>query len=188
MGIAFNIQNSFTTNISKTIFAVDTNVLYWMFYGNSTYSDAYQKCYQQAVINLKIKKNDLVVSTISLYELFGVIEKNEYNIYKKSHKKEDDFKLKDYRKLIDERCKVKRILDITYKNIKSFVKIQEFNLTNKDVLELSDDFEKHNLDVFDYALVEFCKINNIKNIITDDRDYRTALNDMNIYTANRSYF
>ena len=188
MGTAVNIQSQLATNISRTNFVVDTNVLYWMFYENCNYSDSYQKCYQEAVVRLKIKNNNLIVSTISLYELFSIIEKNEFNIFKKTHKKDTDFKLKDYRKIPEERRKIKKLLNITYKNISQFTKIMGYDLSNQDVTNLCEDYESHNLDVFDYTLVNFCKQNRISNIITDDRDYRSALNDLNIYTANRNYF
>ena len=56
------------------------------------------------------------------------------------------------------------------------------------VSDLAASFAQHKLDIFDKSLVDFCNSNGINNIVTDDSDYRTIKDEMNIYTANQRYF
>lgn len=81
MGVAIDIFSELNTNTKGQKFALDTNVLYWMFYDKCTYSNEIrQKKYQGAVVKLKLK-NEIFVSPLCLCELFNIIEKNEYRIY-----------------------------------------------------------------------------------------------------------
>lgn len=188
MGITINIESELFTNVKGQKFALDTNVLYWMFYDKCTYSSATrQRKYQNAVTKLKMH-NDIYVSPLCLYELFVIIEKNEYNIYAAKHHKDSTFKLKDYREVVSERTSVKSILDITYKNINQFAYIMTQTIDKNAVSALATSFAQHKLDIFDKSLVDFCNNNGINNIVTDDKDYRTVKDEMNIYTANQHYF
>lgn len=81
MGYAINIESELYTNVKGQKFALDTNVLYWVFYDKCTYvKEPRLHKYQNAVTKLRLH-NDLYVSPLCLYELFSVIERNEYNIY-----------------------------------------------------------------------------------------------------------
>lgn len=104
------------------------------------------------------------------------------------HKIDEDFKLKDYRNIVPERNSVQAILDITYKNIDQFAKIESQTVGKGTVSSLVTSFATHKLDIFDKSLLDFCNSYGIHNIITDDRDYRTVSDEINIYTANRHYF
>ena len=189
MGNTINIESELFTNVRGQKFALDTNVLYWMFYDKCTYfsSDTRRRKYQNAVTKLKMH-NDIYASPLCLYELFAIIEKNEYKIYAAKHRKDNTFKLKDYRDIESERTAVSSILDITYKSIKQFTKIVTQTIDKNAVHDLAASFEQHKLDVFDKSLVDFCNNNGINNIVTDDKDYRTLKDEMNIYTANQHYF
>lgn len=188
MGNTINIESELFTNVKGEKFALDTNVLYWMFYDKCTYSsEPRQRKYQNAVTKLKMH-NDIYVSPLCLYELFVIIERNEYNIYTENHHKDSSFKLKDYREMATERISVKSILDITYKNINQFAKIVMQTIDRNTVNDLATSFAQHKLDIFDKSLVDFCNSNGINNIVTDDKDYRTVKGGMNIYTANQHYF
>lgn len=188
MGNIFNIESELYTNARGQKFALDTNVLYWMFYDKCNYSnEKRQKKYQNAVTKLKLH-NDLFVSPLSLYELFVIIEKNEYKIYCSLHHSSDDFKLKDYRDSVTERNSVQKILDITYKTINQFAHIRPQTVHKDSVSDMATSFSAHQLDVFDKALTDFCRENSIANIITDDKDYRTVADQLNIYTANPRCF
>lgn len=188
MGNTINIDSELFTNVRHQKFALDTNVLYWMFYDKCSYSnETRQRKYQNTVTKLKMH-NDIYVSPLCMYELFVIIEKNEYKIYSAKQHKDDSFKLKDYREIAEERISVKEILNITYKNINQFAKIIPQTIDKNAVDNLAASFAMHKLDIFDKSLVEFCLLNGIGNIVTDDKDYRTAGNELNIYTANRHYF
>lgn len=188
MGNTINIESELFTNVKRQKFALDTNVLYWMFYDKCSYSnEVRQKKYQNTVTKLKMH-NEMFVSPLCLYELFVIIEKNEFKIYSAKHHKDETFKLKDYREIISERNSVKDILNITYKNINQFAKIVSQTIDKNTVENLATTFAAHKLDIFDKSLVEFCALNGIENIVTDDKDYRTVGNELNIYTANQHYF
>lgn len=189
MGKAINIESEIFTNVKHEKFALDTNVLYWMFYDKCSYSnEKRQKKYQNVVTKLKLH-NTICVSSLCLYELFVVIEKNEYKLYCDRYGYDkDEFKLKDYRNIDSERRSVREILGITYKNIRQFTDILPQTLDKNAVENITLTFHTHQLDVFDKALADFCIHNKISNIITDDRDYTTALEALNIYTANNKYF
>lgn len=189
MGQAINIESELFTNVKGQKFALDTNVLYWMFYDKCSYTNEQrQRKYQNIVTKLKLH-NELYVSPLCLYELLVIIEKNEYKIYcAKNQLSTDTFKLKDYRDRQEEREKVKKVLDITYKSIRQFTKIPQQTVDRESVKALIEVFEKNKLDIFDQSLAVFCKSNKIQNIVTDDKDYKTVSDDINIYTANRKYF
>jgi predicted nucleic acid-binding protein len=189
MGQAINIESELFTNVKGQKFALDTNVLYWMFYDKCSYTnERRQRKYQNIVTKLKLH-NELYVSPLCLYELLVIIEKNEYKIYcAKNQLSTDAFKLKDYRDKQDEREKVKKVMDITYKSIRQFTTIPQQTIDRESVKALIEVFEKNKLDIFDQSLAVFCKSNKIQNIVTDDKDYKTVSDDINIYTANRKYF
>lgn len=186
----FNIESQMHLNVSKTSFAVDTNVLYWMFYGNCSYSnEKRQKIYPGALINLKTKNNVLYTPMTCLFELFSIIEKNEYRLFcVRAGKREEDFRLKEYREITQERERVAKVLEITYKNIKSFMTITQQVITKEHVTQMVEKFSGNTLDVYDKALVDYCLENGVKNIVTDDKDYLSVNNSLNIFTANSNYF
>lgn len=150
-------------------------------------NEARQRKYQNTVTKLRMY-NEIYVSPLCLYELFVIIERNECNIYMAKQHKDDTFKLKDFREIESERASVKAILDITYKNINQFAKIIPQTIDKGTVSGLATTFAEHKLDIFDKSLVDFCTCNGINNIITDDKDYRTVTERLNIYTANQHYF
>lgn len=187
MGRFINITSEFNTNISRSKFALDTNVLYWMFYGNSIYSKKYQSKYPDVVIKLKSRSNNLFVSTVNICELFNLIERNEYELYKSIHQKDDEFTLKQYRKIEDERKKVQKALGLIYKQIKSFVTIIDQSVSQNILTRFYSEYNLHKLDLYDYSLLDFCEVNKISNIITDDSDFIKA-DKFDIFTANESFF
>lgn len=189
MGKVINIESQLDTNVRGSKFVLDTNILYWMFYDRCSYSHApSQKKYSSIVTKLKMY-NQLFVSPLSLYELFVIIEKNEYRLYcMENGYSEEEYRLKEYRKIQQERKRLQDTLELTYKQINQFTKILPQNLTKDKVLNTAQNFSTHKLDVFDQTLISFCKENSIHNIITDDGDYATTLDVVNVYTANQRYF
>ena len=94
----------------NTVIAVDTNILLFVFYQRISYTDnqrfqVYQNIFEKIAKNLdKIK---LVTSAVNINEAFNVIEKTEYDIYKKTIT-DENFSIKDYRRLPDHRTKLKK--------------------------------------------------------------------------------
>jgi len=172
--------------------AVDTNVLLWTFYENTTYIQAYQKEYYPVFLANAIENGRCKIYTTiyNICELFNVIEKNEYELYKESNSATlpKDFNKKQYRAIKEEREKLKGMFDLLYKQISKCIEIEEYNI-NRDVLsEYKEDYDKHKYDIFDFALLKFCKENDINYILTDDSDfasYEDYIRNMKIITANR---
>lgn len=189
MGVAIDIFSELNTNTKGQKFALDTNVLYWMFYDKCTYSNEIrQKKYQGAVVKLKLK-NEIFVSPLCLYELFNIIEKNEYRIYcVLKGLSEKDFLLKDFRELKNERRKLRETLELVNKQVVMFAKVPDHIISKHNVKDTVETYENHQMDIFDKELTRFCMANGIRNIVTDDRDYKSVADEINIYTANRKYF
>lgn len=171
--------------------AVDTNVLLWTFYGNTTYIQAYQKnMYPTFLVEAIENKQCKIYTTMyNICELFNVIEKNEYELYIKTNSlKQEEFTKKQYRSIITEREKLKRMFELLYKQISQCINIMDYNIDDKSIKEYTNIYNLHRYDIFDFSLLKFCKENNIKHILTDDADftsYMDFINNINIITANR---
>ena len=80
------------------------------------------------------------------------------------------------------------MFNLLYNQISECIEIKEYNI-DRDVLnEYKEDYDKHKYDVFDFALLKFCKENDINYILTDDYDfasYEDYIRNMKIITANR---
>lgn len=178
------------TKINVGSIVVDTNVLYWFFYGNTIYSSsAYQKKFYPNFLEKLIenKKCKIYTTVYNICELFNIIEKNEYEIYlKRNNLTKDNFSKKEFRKLKEERIKIKKTMQLIYEQIKNCIKIEESNIDLKIIEEFQEDFENHNYDMFDFIIVEYCKENNVNYILTDDIDFsNSSFNNINIITANK---
>ena len=187
--MVIHIEN-FDTKININNIVVDTNVLCWFFYGNTIYSSsAYQKKFYPIFLEKLIenKRCKIYTTDCNICELFNIIEKNEYEIYlKRNNITKDNFSKKDFRKIKEERIKIKNTMKLIYNQIKSCIKIESSNINLNSIQEFQDDFEKHNYDVFDFIIVKYCKENNINYILTDDIDFsNNSCNNINIITANK---
>lgn len=183
-------NNSMKLNIKAL--AVDTNILLWTFYGNTTYVQAYQKSiYPSFLSDVIEKKGCKVYTTIyNICELFNVIEKNEYELYMKNNSLiPDNFNKKQYRAITEEREKLKRIFELLYSQISKCMEIIEYQINEDIIKQYNENYKEHRYDIFDFALLKFCKENHIGYVITDDSDfgsYKEYINDMKIITANRN--
>ena len=172
--------------------AVDTNVLLWTFYGNTTYVQAYQKSiYPTFLENVIERRGCKIYTTIyNICELFNVIEKNEYELYMKNHSiNPEDLNKKQYRAIIEERERLQKIFKLLYNQISQCMEIVEYQINQDTLKEYNDNYEQHRYDIFDFALLKFCKENNIEYVLTDDSDfasYEDYISNMKIMTANRN--
>ena len=94
-------------NIKKI--AIDTNILLWAFYGNTTYAHTYQKnTYPNFLADIIQKRKCTIYTTIhNICELYNVVEKNEYDLYiKKNALLPENFTRKQYRGIKEEREKI----------------------------------------------------------------------------------
>ncbi len=172
--------------------AVDTNILLWTFYGNTTYVQAYQKNIYPTFLEKAIERRGCKIYTTiyNIFELFNVIEKNEYELYIKNHSiKPEELNKKQYRAITEERERLQKAFKLLYSQISQCIEIVEYQI-NKDILkEYNDNYHKHKYDIFDFALLKFCKDNNIEYVLTDDSDFTSNeeyISDIKIMTANRN--
>ena len=75
--MVFQIGNNSQNQLNIKTLAVDTNILLWMFYGNSMYAQAYQKnIYPDFLAKMISNKACKIYTTIfNICELCNVIEK-----------------------------------------------------------------------------------------------------------------
>lgn len=192
--MVYHLKNTLSAITPKTSIAVDTNILLWTFYDNISYTNVqnYQKnIYPQFLTTVLLDKRNKLYTTISnIFEMFNIIENIEYRIYlEQNNLSEINVKKKDFRKINEERGKLKEKLNLLYKQISTAIQILDSD-TNKNFLEnYMFNFEKHKYDIYDFSLINTCIKNNIKNVLTDDSDfssYSYLINNLNIITANNN--
>ena len=168
---------------SEEVFALDTNVLYWMHYTRCVQADhlTYQvNKYPNFISDLVEKGIKLVTTIYNITELLYIIENHEYKIYKLT---DPGIKKKEFRDILAERLKVKSELDTVLSQIKELYDIKKFNIEILGIDSYITDFGNHNCDDFDYLIIKYLKENGIKNMITDDRDY-ISVDGITLFTAN----
>lgn len=176
-----DIRNSYTIQ-PGSLFAVDTNVLYWYHYSRSIDPPNNFRFYIDFMDYL-IENNILLFTTIyNMTELFNIIENNEYKIYKNLHNNVRITK-KEFRKNPIQRANVKRQLDATYASIKTIYRIDNFYMKKGSMNKYRETLSDHRCDVFDYYIFEHHRENGCLNLITHDADAIT-FEGLNVYTAN----
>lgn len=170
--------------------ALDTQIVYWVFYASDAYALSDKRPYQidkyaEYIKELYKNENKLVVFGGVLLELFKIIEQNEYKLYIDVNCiSQENLSLKEYRKNTAERELVKKKLDIVYKQIDNMAYIQ-YDFLEKSLCEdFIESFTDHKADFVDFSLLYFCKKEGIHNILTDDADFKTLSGDLNIFSAN----
>ena len=184
-----NIGNLMYISRSTSI-VIDTNVLLWNFYGNISYSSAYQKnIYQPLLSSIATKGCKIYTTTINIFEVFNMIEKTEYKIYLSNNNlDEKQFSLKQYRQLSDERERIKNTCNLILKQISQCINVVDISIKNENIEEFNNNFTSHKYDIFDFTLLKFAEENNINYILTDDKDFSTGsylIDKVNIMTANK---
>lgn len=189
-----NYYNIRTLPEKNDCIALDTQIVYWVFYASDAYALSDKRPYQidryaEYIKELCRNKNKLVVFGGVLLELFKIIEKNEYKLYIDVNCiPQENLSLKEYRKNKDERKLVKEKLDIVYKQIDNIANIQ-YDFLEKSLCEdFIESFIGHKADFVDFSLLYFCKREGIHNILTDDADFKTLSGDLNIFSANSKYW
>lgn len=183
-----NITTDIYKNIKvkSNIIGLDTNILYWVFYDKCTFSNSYQKdFYPNFFKKLLEGKNQFVVSTLSINELMSNIEKNEWKIYcAENNLTTDEFNLKKYRGLVDEKKNVKNTLNTIYEQISAIVKICDTSVNKVIIDNYIENFDKSSLDINDYIIIKCFENNDVDYIFTDDSDFKCCGEQFNILTAN----
>ena len=166
------------------VFAVDTNVLYWMHSSFDVNARKYQtETYPQFISDLISNGNKLVTTIYNCMELLHLIEKRQLDLYNLNNSSE--VRLKKFRNDKNERIGVKEECDVVFEQVKDLYDIKKFIIEIEFLDEFIGQFENHKCDNFDYNTLKYYYSENIKNIITDDQDF-ISFPGINIYTANKT--
>ena len=191
MANIIDIQTVDVSTISPDeIFAIDTNVLFWTHYSKASdpaliksNKNRYQvKEYPDFIAKLLQNGNKLVTTMLNITELFSVVERNEYNIYKIVNNQK--ISKKDFRKLSSERSKYKSEIDNMVLQIQTSYdnQIKIIDVDEKLVSSFQGNICNNTCDVLDYAVIEYLKRNKIFNYISDDKDF-AGIEGISLYTT-----
>jgi predicted nucleic acid-binding protein len=173
---------------SDEVFAIDTNALIWTHYSKASDPNLNKHPYQviaypNFISRLLQNGNKIVTTTLNISELCGVVEKNEYELYKAIHSQKN-LKFKDYRKQTDQRRSYKEELDTMIMEIKDAYdnQIEIVEIDPAIILSFQSEICNNRCDIFDYAIIEYFKKMRIVNYISDDKDFET-IDGINLYTT-----
>lgn len=173
------------SQVSPTeVLVLDTNILLWTFYPNLTPNKVYQtREYPSFVANAIAQKNRIIVTTFCLSEMLHVVEKTEHDLYMK--KTGAAISLKNYRKVLSERSKVKSEIELILKQLGAIptLKIVKSKATRKTISRFTYAYNIHLADFFDFCLINFCN-NHRYSIVSDDRDFNSPFYKGVLYSAN----
>lgn len=178
---------TFTSINNTRKFFLDTNVLYWYTYPRFSQPGQLRRdmqIYYDFIDGLTAAGNPLETSIYNLTELLNVIEKNEYTIYRDLHS-EIPLTIKDFRKIPEERDKVRTIMQTTLNNVKGICTVIDFDFSSDVVSDFVHNFTNHRCDIFDYSILDNCINRNCTNIISDDSDFST-MDKITLFTANEN--
>ena len=180
--------NSFTPINNNTPFFLDTNALFWYCYprvglGKINHETQY-KPYQDFIGQLISNENPLFTSIYNVGEMLGVIEGNEFRLFKENPNNEPEgYNIKDFRAVSSQRSIVKNNLNTALINVENICEIIEFPLEKRNLKAFIDELGYHRLDFFDYITFKHCILDEKINIITDDSDFAYAPG-IKVYTSN----
>jgi hypothetical protein len=169
------------------IFLVDTNVWFWQTYTNAAFGTKtskfsnYLKYINQALLN----GATLTYSGLILAELAHIIEKTEYEIYKKLH---GFLPLKEYRhNYPNERMNVVAEVQSAWSQVKALAVPLDLTVDDATTDAALNRFQTQAVDGYDLLLLEAISragAGKIK-IITDDMDY-AVVPDTQVFTSNNN--
>ena len=170
------------------VFAIDTNVLLWTHYSKASDPNLNRHPYQvieypNFVANLLGNKNKLVTTTLNISELFSVVEKSEYKIYKIAHSC-NSMKFKDFRKDGLARRDYKNEINTMMAQISASYndQIEVIDVTREKLEEFNRSIEQTQCDVFDYLIIEYLKSIGVTNYISDDKDFM-SVEDIQLFST-----
>lgn len=181
MGQEYNIVSLDCRSFSNKRVALDNNVLYWTFYGANIDFNERQSSYSTFIEKLLDNNAVLVTTATTLNEFFHLVEKNELALY--NYANGLNLSKKDFRKVNGIRTRLQSFFKTLYTQIQQVVTIEPFDISNEFIADYLDNFSDNRLDCLDYALLLYCKQNDIDYIITDDRDFTGYDTGCNILTV-----
>lgn len=166
-------------------FFVDTNVWFWFTYAASKSFDnidakGYQETYYPEFIEKALNcGSKLHYSSLTLPEIAHAIERTELDIYNRYHP-DATIGVKRFRKIPEERSVVIKEITTAWNTIKSMA--TEIPLSDGVNLSGSilSSLTQFTLDGYDAIYYVQMQENNLTNIITDDKDFKT-IPDLKMY-------
>ena len=164
-------------------YCLDTNILYWYFYPRANFNNTKEKeeIYYNFVDTLISDGNPICITSMNLTELINIIEKNEYDLYCKTH---PNVSKKEFRNIESERKRVKNIIKASVSSVYSNCKIYSVNITVDKVNEFVEKFNGNTTDIFDYISVEELKKMGNSYFVSDDQDL-ASIDGITLFTANK---
>ncbi|MBE9104914.1 hypothetical protein IQ229_08150 [Nostoc cf. edaphicum LEGE 07299] len=163
------------------IFLVDTNVWFWQTYTKTSKFSIYVKYINQALLN----GATLTYSGLILAELAHIIEKTEYEIYKKLYR---FLPLKEYRhNYPNERMNVVAEVQSAWSQVKALAVPVDLTVDDATTDAALNRFQTQAVDGYDLLLLEAISragAGKIK-IITHDMDY-AVVPDIQVFTSNNN--
>lgn len=184
MGNILNIDNVNIESLKDKTFLIDTNILLWAFYPSSIRPNDNDKCLKYAnFVYQLLYDNHIVITAYNFCEALFVIEKIRYNTFKRVHN--SNIRLKQFRKIKDERLRVYGDMFLFYTLIQQFTGVSLVDQTLKIniIKDFIENYNEHLLDFFDYFLSDLSDNNDLP-IITDDADFKSKSISSDIYTLN----
>lgn len=170
------------------VFAIDTNVLVWTHYSKASDPSLNRHPYQvieypNFVARLLNNGNKLITTVLNITELCGVIEKNQYRIYKAANSC-GTLKFKDYRNNASERAIYKNEINNMIMEIKGAYdnQIEIIDITEEKVNAFMSNICNSKCDIFDYVVIEYLKSIGVNNYISDDKDF-SSVDGIKLFTT-----
>lgn len=169
-------------------FAVDTNILLFRYYNRLsrviTPTSAYQLEYYPTFIDLLFENQyELCTTVINLAEYCSVIERKEFEIYRRARGNSHIF-FKTFRNNHRQReayqRRVRNGLEAITHDMTSVFQITQ---TQEGILNFSQAISSMKCDVSDFTFIEYLKSIGVTHIISDDGDLAT-IDGITLYTAN----
>jgi hypothetical protein len=171
------------------IFFVDTNVWFWQTYTNASISNpnALTKIGEYSAYLSAALTNGaaLTYSGLSLAELAHIIERNEFDIYKQSHR---SIKAKEYRHNFPaERAKVVAEVKSAWSQVEAIAVPVDLTIDEATTNAALTRFQTQALDGYDLLMLEGISRAGagLVKIITDDMDY-AVVPGIQVFTSNNS--
>jgi predicted nucleic acid-binding protein len=167
------------------IFFVDTNVWYWTTYAASKQfftkapKDYQIELYPNFIEKALTNEASLYYSPLTLIELTSLIERSEFEVFK-AFEGDPNYPLKRFRNNDKQRRAVLEELRTAWGQIQAMA--EELPATIEAGLSdtLISMIESNRIDGYDALYIKFMQDNQIPNIITDDKDFR-SIDGVNLY-------
>lgn len=169
-------------------FFVDTNVWFWMTYTRAGSSALFYQLLDYPGYVDKVLENGghVYQSAMAFAELAHLIERAEFNIYKKNLRNQQQINSKEFRhNCTVERENVLKEIEAAWVQVKSLGEPLDAVINNSFVDSALSGKRDRKVDGYDLFNLKLMSDYNIKQIITDDGDFAT-IPGIRVFTSNKN--